>query len=164
MALLQIIDDTNEILRKTSREVTEITPRILMLLDDMADTLHKAQGAGLAAVQVGVLRRVVLVEVEEGQLYELINPKIVEKEGEQREVEGCLSLPGQWGYTVRPAKVTVEALNREGKTVRYTGEGLLARAFCHEIDHLDGILFKDRSPHMLTREEIEEYFGEKKEN
>ena len=126
----------------------------------MADTLHKANGAGLAAPQVGVLRRVVLVETEPGQLYELINPKIVESEGEQCEVEGCLSLPGQWGYTKRPMKVTVEALNRKGETVRYTGEGLLARAFCHELDHLDGVLFKDNSPHMLTREEIEEYFSE----
>ncbi|MBQ8400255.1 MAG: peptide deformylase [Clostridia bacterium] len=160
MAILQIIDDTNETLRKKCREVSEITPRILTLLDDMADTLHKANGAGLAAPQVGVLRRVVLVETEPGQLYELINPKIVESEGEQCEVEGCLSLPGQWGYTKRPMKVTVEALNRKGETVRYTGEGLLARAFCHELDHLDGVLFKDNSPHMLTREEIEEYFSE----
>lgn len=160
MAILQIIDDTNETLRKKCREVSEITPRILTLLDDMADTLHKANGAGLAAPQVGVLRRVVLVETEPGQLYELINPKIVESAGEQCEVEGCLSLPGQWGYTKRPMKVTVEALNRKGETVRYTGEGLLARAFCHELDHLDGILFKDNSPHMLTREEIEEYFSE----
>ena len=160
MALLNIIDESDDTLRKVSRPVTEITPRILMLLDDMAETLHKANGAGLAAVQVGVLRRVVLVEAEPGQLYELINPRIVEKEGEQEEVEGCLSLPGQWGYTRRPAKVTVEAMNRNGETVRYTGEGLLARAFCHEIDHLDGVLFKDNSPHMLNKKEIEEYFKE----
>ncbi len=159
MALLKIIDDSNEVLRKTSREVTEITPRILMLLDDMKETLHKAGGAGLAAVQVGVLRRVALVEVEEGQLFELINPRIVEKEGEQKEIEGCLSLPGQWGYTLRPMKVTVEALNRQGQTVRYTGEGLLARAFCHEIDHLDGVLFKDNAVHMLSRKEIDENFS-----
>ena len=159
MAILHIIDESEDTLRKTSREVTEITPRILTLLDDMTETLHKAQGAGLAAVQVGVLRRIVLVEAEPGQLYELINPKIVEKEGEQSEVEGCLSLPGQWGYTKRPQKVTVEALNRKGEKVRYTGEGLLARAFCHEIDHLDGVLFKDNSPHMLTPKEVDEYFG-----
>ena len=159
MAILHILDESDDTLRKTSREVTEITPRILTLLDDMAETLHKAEGAGLAAVQVGVLRRVVLVETEPGRLYELINPKIVEREGEQTEIEGCLSLPGQWGYTVRPAKVTVEALNRKGETVRYTGEGLLARAFCHEIDHLDGILFKDNSPHMLNKKEIKEYFS-----
>ena len=160
MAILHILDESDDTLRMKSREVTEITPRILMLLDDMAETLHKAQGVGLAAPQVGVLRRIVLVETEPGQLYELINPVIVEKEGEQREVEGCLSLPGQWGYTVRPKKVTVEATNRAGERVRYTGEDLLARAFCHELDHLDGVLFKDNSPHMLNKKEIREYFGE----
>ena len=95
MAILNILDESDDTLRKKSREVTEITPRILMLLDDMTETLHKAEGAGLAAVQVGVLRRIVLVEAEPGQLYELINPKIVYAEGEQEEVEGCLSLPGQ---------------------------------------------------------------------
>lgn len=159
MAILNIIDESDDTLRKKSREVTEITPRILMLLDDMAETLHKAEGVGLAAVQVGVLRRVVLVETEPGQLYELINPVIVKKEGEQREVEGCLSLPGQWGYTCRPEKVTVEAINRLGEKIVVTGEGLLARALCHEIDHLDGVLFKDNSPHMLNKKEIKEYFG-----
>ena len=159
MAILHIIDESEDTLRKTSREVTEITPRILTLLDDMTETLHKAQGAGLAAVQVGVLRRIVLVEAEPGQLYELINPKIVEKEGEQSEVEGCLSLPGQWGYTKRPQKVTVEALNRKGEKVRYTGEGLLARAFCHEIDHLEGILFDSIADHIMSEEELDEYYG-----
>lgn len=159
MAILHIVHEDDEVLRKTSREVTEITPRILTLLDDMADTLHKAQGVGLAAVQVGVLRRVVLVETEPGQLYELINPRIVEAEGEQKEVEGCLSLPGEWGYTLRPQKVTVEALNRKGEKLRIQGEGLLARAFCHEIDHLDGVLFKDNAMHMLSEKEKEEYFG-----
>jgi len=160
MAILHIIDESDDTLRKRSREVTEITSRILTLLDDMAETLHRAQGVGLAAVQVGVLRRVVLVETEPGKLYELINPRIIKREGEQKEIEGCLSLPGQWGYTVRPEKVTVEAMNRTGETVTYEGEGLLARAFCHELDHLDGILFKDNSPHMLTKKEIKEYFEE----
>ena len=155
MAILHIVHEDDEVLRKTSREVTEITPRILTLLDDMADTLHKAQGVGLAAVQVGVLRRVVLVETEPGQLYELINPRIVEAEGEQKEVEGCLSLPGEWGYTLRPRKVTVEALNRKGEKLRIQGEGLLARAFCHEIDHLDGKLYVDlaKDVHPLETEE-----------
>ena len=160
MAILHILEESDETLRKTSREVTEITPRILTLLDDMAETLHKAEGVGLAAPQVGVLRRIVLVETEPGQLYELINPKIVAKEGEQREIEGCLSLPGQWGYTVRPERVTVEAMDRHGEIKRYTGDGLLARAFCHELDHLDGVLFKDHSPHMLNKKEIKEYFGQ----
>lgn len=162
MAILNILDESDDTLRKKSREVTEITPRILMLLDDMTETLHKAEGAGLAAVQVGVLRRIVLVEAEPGQLYELINPKIVYAEGEQEEVEGCLSLPGQWGYTRRPAKVTVEALDRGGNKITVTGEGLLARALCHELDHLDGVLFKDNAIHMMTKKEIKEFFSEKK--
>lgn len=130
-------------LRQTSRPVTEITPRILQLLDDMTDTMHRANGCGLAAVQVGVLRRVVVIEVEEGKTLELINPKIVSWSGEQCEVEGCLSLPKKWGKTRRPKAVVVRALNRQGEEVEYRGEDLLARAFCHEIDHLDGKLFTD---------------------
>lgn len=159
MAILQILDDSNDVLRKKCREVTEITPRILTLLDDMTETLHRANGAGLAAPQVGVLRRVVLVEAEPGQLYELINPEIVETRGEQCEVEGCLSLPHQWGTVKRPAWVKVKAQNRKGEWVFYEGEELLARAFCHEIDHLNGILFKDKAEHMMSAKEIEEYFS-----
>lgn len=145
-------------LRQTSREVTEITPRIIRLLDDMIDTLHKANGCGLAAVQVGVLRRVVLVETEEGTLYEMINPVITERSEEtQEELEGCLSLPGKWGITTRPMTVTVEATDRTGKRYSVTGSGLLARAICHECDHLDGILYSDNAIHMLTKEEIKKY-------
>ena len=145
MAILQILDDSHEVLRKRCREVGEITPRILTLLDDMTETLHRANGAGLAAPQVGVLRRVVLVEAEPGKLYELINPEIVEVRGEQCEVEGCLSLPHQWGTVKRPAFVKVKAQNRKGEWVTYEGEELLARAFCHEIDYLDGILYIDHA-------------------
>ena len=119
MAILKIVKEDDPLLREKSREVTEITPRIIRLLDDMTETLHKANGAGLAAVQVGVLRRVVLVEVEEGQLYEMINPVIIERSEEiQKEIEGCLSLPGKWGITQRPMTVTVESTDRNGK--RYT--------------------------------------------
>ncbi len=143
MALLKIIKEGDPTLRKISRPVTEITPRILQLLDDMADTMHRADGVGLAAVQVGVLRRVVIIEVEDGEILELINPVIVASEGTQCEQEGCLSLPHKWGKTSRPKKVTVRALNRHGEEVEYTGEDLLARAFCHELDHLDGKLFTD---------------------
>ena len=160
MAILRIITDDDPILRETSREVKEITPRIIRLLDDMKDTLHKANGAGLAAVQVGVLRRVVLVETEAGKLYEMINPVIIERSEEiQEEIEGCLSLPGKWGITKRPMTVTVEATDRTGKRYTVTGSGLLARAICHECDHLDGIVYTDRSIHMLTKEEIKEYIG-----
>ena len=143
MAYLKILTEGDPTLRKISRPVTEITPRILQLLDDMADTMHRANGVGLAAPQVGVLRRVVVIEVEEGNLIELINPRIVSWSGEQCEVEGCLSLPKKWGKTRRPRAVVVRALNRKGEEVEYRGEDLLARAFCHEIDHLDGKLFTD---------------------
>ncbi|MBQ4556677.1 MAG: peptide deformylase [Clostridia bacterium] len=144
MAKLKIIKEGDETLRKISRPVTEITPRILTLLDDMVDTMHEANGCGLAAVQVGVLRRIVVIETEESGLIELINPEIIAREGEQQDSEGCLSVPGKWGITRRPAKVTVRALNRKGETVEYTGTELLARAFCHELDHLDGKLFIDK--------------------
>lgn len=152
MALLNILKDGDETLRKVSRPVTEITPRILTLLDDMKDTMHKADGCGLAAVQVGVLRRIVIIEVEEGQTYEMINPEIIVRRGNQKEQEGCLSVPGRWGITSRPAKVTVRYQDRTGALCELTGEGLLARAICHETDHLDGKLFTD--------EMIEEIFPE----
>lgn len=156
MALLNILKESEPTLRKTSREVGEIIPRIITLLDDMIETLHDANGAGLAAPQVGVLRRICIVETDETGLVEFINPVIIEREGEQEELEGCLSIPGEWGYTRRPAKVTVRALNRRGEEFTISGEDLAARAFCHEIDHLDGILYKDHAVHMLTAEEIRE--------
>ena len=157
MAILNILKEEDPILRKVSREVTEITPRVLQLLDDMKDTLHKANGCGLAAPQVGVLRRIVLIETESGKLYEMINPEIIERSDElQHELEGCLSIPGQWGITERPKTVTVRAMDRNGKYYRLTGTDLLARAICHETDHLDGILYKDKAIKMLTPEEIEE--------
>lgn len=155
MAILNIIQEGDPLLRKTSREVTEITPRILTLLDDMVDTMREANGCGLAAVQVGVLRRVVVIEVRDGQVYELINPKIVAYVGSQEEMEGCLSLPGQWGITHRPAAVTVRALNRRGETIEVRGTELLARALCHELDHLDGRIFTDKEVlvRRLSRDE-----------
>ncbi|MBQ8382204.1 MAG: peptide deformylase [Clostridia bacterium] len=156
MAILKILTDEDPILRKTSRKVDAITPRILILLDDMIATLHKSGGVGLAAPQVGVLRRVVVVETEPGNLIELINPVIVEQSGSQTGQEGCLSLPGRWGICTRPDTVTVEATNRCGERFRVTGTGLTARCFCHELDHLDGILYPDVADRMLTRAEIEE--------
>ena len=134
--------------------MTEITPRILRLLYDMKDTLHRANGCGLAAVQVGVLRRIVLVEVEEGKLYEMINPIITYRSEErQQELEGCLSLPNKWGITDRPMTVTVEATDRNGNRYTVTGSELLARAICHECDHLVGRLFKDLATEMLEPDE-----------
>ena len=151
MAVLNIIKEGDPLLRKVSRPVEEITPRILTLLDDMIDTMHKANGCGLAAVQVGVLRRVVVIEVDD-VLYELINPKIVAYAGEQQEQEGCLSIPGRWGITKRPRHVTVRAMNRKGEIYEVSGSDLLARAFCHEIDHLDGKLFVDNLVEELVEE------------
>jgi len=143
MANLKIVKFGDPTLRKVSREVTEITPRITTLLDDMIETMRTAGGCGLAAPQVGVLRRIAVIEVEEGVVYELINPKIIAYSGEQREVEGCLSNPGQQGVTKRPASVTVRATDRNGREYELTGKGLLARAICHECDHLDGKLYVD---------------------
>ena len=155
MAILNIVKEGDPTLRKVCRPVTEITPRILTLLNDMRETLIEANGAGLAAPQVGILRRIALVDLGE-EIVELINPEIVETEGEQEEVEGCLSVPDVWGVTRRPARVKVKALNCEGEEFTVEGEGLNARCLCHEIDHLDGHLFTDNVLHILTPEEVEE--------
>ena len=152
MAKLKIRKVGDDCLRKVCRPVEEITPRVLTLLDDMTETMRAADGVGLAAPQVGILRRIVVIEVEEGNVLELINPKIIATAGEQVGAEGCLSVPGRYGITSRPAKVTVRYEDREGKMWELTGEGLLARAICHELDHLDGKLFTD--------EMIEEIFPE----
>lgn len=143
MAKLNIVKLGDDTLRKVCRPVDQITPRVLTLLDDMIETMRAANGVGLAAPQVGILRRIVVIEVEEGQVIELINPKIVAFAGEQTEQEGCLSIPGRWGITRRPRHVTVQAMNRKGETFEISGSDLLARAFCHELDHLDGKLFID---------------------
>ena len=140
MALRNIVKVGDPILNKTSRVVEKFDDRLGTLIDDMLETLYKENGVGLAAVQVGILKRVVVIDIGEGPM-ELVNPEITLKEGEQREQEGCLSLPGKWGTTVRPMKVQVKAQDRNGKWQVFTGEGLKARAFCHELDHLDGILF-----------------------
>lgn len=143
MAKLKIVKFGDPLLRKVSRPVEEITPRIITLLDDMRETMRAAEGCGLAAVQVGILRRIAIIEVEEGKVYELINPKIVAFAGEQQEMEGCLSNPGNSGITKRPKAVTVRATDRYGKEFELRGTDLLARAICHECDHLDGKLYTD---------------------
>lgn len=143
MAKLKIVKIGDPVLRAVSRPVEKITPRTLQLLDDMVETMRAADGAGLAAPQVGILRRIVVVETPDEGLFELINPKIIAFAGEQRTQEGCLSVPNRYGITVRPMHVTVRALNRKGETIEISGSGLLAKAFCHEIDHLDGKLYID---------------------
>ena len=143
MAKLKIVKMGDDVLRKVCRPVEKITPRIITLLDDMIETMRAADGCGLAAPQVGILRRIAVVEVEAGQVIELINPKIIAYAGEQNDQEGCLSIPGRWGITKRPMHVTVRAVNRRGEEFEVSGSELLARALCHEIDHLDGKLFID---------------------
>lgn len=146
-------------LKKKSRPVTEYNARLQILLNDMRETLAEANGVGLAAPQVGVLRRAVLVADVSGEdpiYYELINPEIVEQEGEQIGPEGCLSLPNIWGIVTRPEKVKVKAFDRNGQPFELEAEGLLARACCHEIDHLNGILFDSIADRFLSEEEIEE--------
>ena len=138
-----ILIEGDETLRKKSRKVEIIDDRMTTLLDDMAETLYSANGVGLAAPQVGVLRRVIVMDVGEG-LIELINPKIISKKGTQQKTEGCLSVPKVYGEVKRPEFVVVSALDRKGKKVKIEGTGLLAICLCHEIDHLDGILFTDK--------------------
>ena len=154
MAKLKIVKFGDPMLRKVSRPVTEITPRIITLLDDMIETMRAADGCGLAAVQVGVLRRIAVIEVEEGNVIELINPKIIAFAGEQEEQEGCLSNPGEYGVTKRPQAVTVRAMNRHGEEFEVSGSDLLARAICHECDHLDGKLYTDVQIRKLTNEDF----------
>jgi len=133
----------DDILRKKSRAVDKIDDRIITLLDDMAETMYQADGVGLAAPQVGILKRIIVIDIGDG-IIELINPEILWEKGEQDGEEGCLSIPGYSANVKRPAKVKVKGLNRKGEEIEIVGEGLLARALCHEIDHLNGILFIDR--------------------
>ena len=155
MAILNIVKDTDEILRKKSRPIDGVDDRILTLIEDMKQTMEKAGGVGLAAVQVGKLRQVIVINTGEEELT-LLNPKMLKKSGSQEDLEGCLSCPGKWGITRRPMKVEVETLTTEGKTVRIKAEGFLAKAICHEMDHLEGKLFYDDAVRMLTQEEIDQ--------
>ncbi len=143
MAIRNIVKNGDDVLRKVCRSQLTFDDRLATILDDMIETMYAADGVGLAAPQVGILRRYCVIDIGEGVI-ELINPVIVSTEGEQLEQEGCLSFPGEYGITSRPEKVTVRAQNRKGENFTVTGEGLLARALCHEIDHLDGIVYKDR--------------------
>ena len=145
MALREIVKFGEDILRKKCREVTSFDEKLGILLDDMAETLQNADGVGLAAPQVGMLRRVVVIDVRDGKgTIELVNPVLVEQQGNQVGNEGCLSSPGEWCEVERPRRVTVKAFDRHGTEFTVTGEGLLARALCHELDHLEGVLFIDR--------------------
>ena len=158
MALRKIALQGEPCLTKVCRPVTEFNDRLHVLLDDLADTLEDSGGVGLAAPQVGVLRRVCVVLDEDSEEYiELVNPEIVAQSGEQTGLEGCLSVPGKWGIVTRPNRVRVRAQDRDGDWFEAEAEGLTARAFCHEIEHLDGHLFVEHTDHLLTEEELEEY-------
>lgn len=157
MALRKVLKLGEETLRKTARPVETLNKRMIMLLDDMAETMYAEDGVGIAAPQVGVLRRAIAIDVgDENGLIQLINPEIVKAEGEQEKAEGCLSVPGRRGYVLRPEKVSVRGINRAGKPVEIEAEGFLAVAFCHEIDHLDGIIFVDKMTREVSDEEMEE--------
>ena len=154
MAIRNIVKEGDEVLAKKARPVTEFNDRLHTLLDDMADTMYESGGVGLAGNQVGTLRRVVVIDIGEG-LIELVNPEIIEKDGEQESVEGCLSCPGEYGITRLPYYVKVKAQDRFGEWFEIEGEELLAKAFCHEIDHLEGIIYKQVALRMIDPSEIE---------
>lgn len=144
MALRNLRYEGDEILRKKSKEISVVDDRIRTLLDDLVETMYENDGVGLAAPQVGILKRAVVIDVEDGNVYKMVNPKLIQKSGEQVGQEGCLSVPEKKGIVKRPMNVTVEYTNENGKQVTLKAEDLLARAICHEIDHLDGVLFVDR--------------------
>ena len=164
MALRNIREIGDPILNQRAKEVREMTPNLRALIEDMVETMRHANGVGLAAPQVGVLKRLVVIECEEGELHVLINPEIVERDGEQTGYEGCLSVPGKTGIVTRPNHVKVKALNENMAPVTVEGEELLARALCHELDHLDGHLYTEMAEELYTNEELEEMQAEEDED
>lgn len=156
MAIRQVRYDGDDILRKKCKEVKEMNERTLTLIEDMFETMYETGGVGLAAPQVGILKRIVVIDVEDDNQYVLINPEIIEKDGEQTGDEGCLSLPGKVATVTRPNYVVCRCLNENMEEIEIEGEGLLARAICHEVDHLDGILYKDVADGPLRDVVIEE--------
>lgn len=163
MAIRKIVTQGDPILNKRCRPVTDFNRRLHVLLDDMKDTLTEAQGAGLAAPQVGILRRVVVIDGGEEEMLELVNPEILEQSGEQTGPEGCLSVPGKWGMVSRPNFVRIQAQDRYGNWFEAEGNELMARCFCHEIEHLDGHLYVEHIDHFLSDEELEAYYAEEEE-
>jgi peptide deformylase len=159
MAIRHIRKDGDEILRKKSKVVDVVTDKIVSLVKDMGETMHKAEGVGLAAPQVGILKRIVVIDVGDG-LLELINPVVISVSGEQTYIEGCLSIPGVYGEVERPETVVVEAYNTKKEKIVIEGKELLAVVLCHEIDHLDGILFKDKAIRFIDKKELNGEQGE----
>ena len=155
MGIRKIVTEGDPVLGKTSRPVTAFDAKLHILIDDMRETLRDANGLGLAAVQVGILRRVVLVINEEDEILELVNPEIVSQSGTQEGLEGCLSVPGIYGEVTRPMQVKVRAQDRFGETFEVEDTGITARCFCHELEHLDGHLFKEKAERLYTAEELD---------
>lgn len=160
MAIREILTDKDPVLHKKCHPVTQFDDKLATLLDDLKETLAAANGAGLAAPQIGILRRVVVVLDEADKMLELVNPEILSQSGEQDGLEGCLSVPGMWGYVLRPMKVKVRAQDRKGNWFEVKGEEMVARCFCHEIDHLDGHVFSEHVDCLYTNEELEELLAE----
>ena len=163
MALREIRETGDPVLNKISKNVKEMTPRTADLIGDMYETMRAANGVGLAAPQVGILKRIVVMEVEEGETYTLINPVITEQDGEQTGYEGCLSVPGMTGIVTRPEHVVCEALNEKMEPFTIDAHGLLARCICHELAHLDGHLYPEVASEMMTNEELERREAEESE-
>lgn len=155
MALRTILTQGDPALSKKCRPVEKFDARLHTLLDDMRETLTDSNGVGLAAPQIGILRRVVVVVDAEDNMLELVNPELIRTEGEQTGLEGCLSVPGKWGVVTRPSKAAVRAQDRNGKPFEVEGEGIVARCFCHELEHLDGHLFVEHTDRLYTTEELE---------
>lgn len=164
MALRKIVLQGDECLTKVCRPVTDFNSRLHTLLDDMTETLLDSGGVGLAAPQVGILRRVCVVQNEDDEVIELINPEIIYTEGEQTGLEGCLSVPGKYGIVTRPEVVRVRAQDRNGDFFEVEDSDLTARCFCHEIEHLDGHLFVEHTDHLMTEEELEEFIRQQEED
>lgn len=160
MAIREILTDEDPALHKKCHPVTQFDERLADLIDDMRDTLADAGGAGLAAPQVGILRRVVVLMDGNDEMLELVNPAIIGEEGEQDGLEGCLSVPGLWGYVKRPMKARVKAQDRKGNWFEAEGEGIVARCFCHELEHLDGHVFTEHVDRIYTSEEVERIMEE----
>ena len=160
MAIRTILTDEDPALHKVCHSVTKFDDKLGRLLDDMKETLRDANGAGLAAPQIGILRRVVVVVDNQEQMLELVNPEIIEVEGEQEGFEGCLSVPGRWGVVKRPMKAKVKAQDRHGNWFEAEGEEIVARCFCHELEHLEGHLFTERAPRLYTTEELDKLMEE----
>ena len=164
MAIRSIRTMGDEVLTKECKPVKEMTEHTAELIEDMFETMYQANGCGLAAPQVGVLRRVCVVMNEDEDIIELVNPEIIAAEGEQTGLEGCLSIPGKFGIVTRPYTVRVRAQDRDGNFFEVEDEELTARCFCHEIEHLDGHLFVEHTDHLMTEEELEEYMNQQEED